>query len=383
MPLAMKILYIPLIILCLSAVWFYWYAVYASLDLFSKPATIDPDFHPPLSILKPIQGLEADEYEALASFCRLDYPEYQIIFAARDHDDPALAVVKRIMEEFPHLDTELVISTDSIGANQKVNNLANTLPFVKHSLLLISDSDIHVNPDYLRHIVQPFKSSSVGVVTCMYRSPATGPVAELEGMGISTDFHAGAMAARKLEGMTFAFGSTILMRKETLEAIGGFASVADYIADDFLLGNLSAAAGYEVVLSDYIVDHPIPSQKLSEMLRHQTRWNRSIRASRPWGYTGLIFTHGTAASLLLLLISGGSIFGWAALVVVWASRLAMGWVAGVHCLKDPTAKKRLWLIPARDLITFLLWCYSFIGKTIEWRGRKYILKKGGKMVPLE
>ncbi|HKV41994.1 MAG TPA: bacteriohopanetetrol glucosamine biosynthesis glycosyltransferase HpnI [Blastocatellia bacterium] len=371
-----------LLALCLSAVWFYLFSIYAALDLFSRPCKVAPDFHPPISILKPIRGLDESAYENLASFCRQDYPTFQIIFGVMDDEDPALTVVEQIIRDFPLADISVVSSSNTIGANLKVSNLANMESRAKYPLLLISDSDIRVGRDYLIRVVQPLRDPENGVVTCMYRSRLLGWAASIEALGISTEFHAGVMAARKLEGMYFALGSTILIRHEALKAIGGFPSIADFLADDFLLGYLPAHAGYKVVLSDYVVEHVLGTETFHDLFKHQTRWSRSTRISRPWGYIGLVFTHGTVSSLLLLLASRGSAAGWIVLAVTWSVRLATGWLIGGRLLKDPVARKLLWLVPIRDIISFALWVYSFIGNTIEWRGQRFKLTRAGKLVPL-
>jgi ceramide glucosyltransferase len=371
------------LMLCFSAVWFYAYSIYAAADLFSSVQPIDPDFSPPISILKPIRGLDTHAYENLASICRQDYPLYQIVFGVRDEQDPGLEVVRRIANDFPQIDIRIVTSRRLIGANLKVSNLANMVAEASYPLLLISDSDIRVGSDYLRRVVAPMRDPGVGVVTCMYRSIVSGWAAIIEALGVSTEFHAGVLTARKLEGMKFALGSTILMRKAALEAIGGFRAVADYLGDDFLLGNLPARAGYSVVLSDYVVEHVLDPENFADLFQHQTRWARSTRASRPWGYAGLICTYGIATSLLFLLATHGSRLGWAVLSVTWGARLAMGWIVGSRYLKDSVASRYIWLVPLRDLISFIVWCYSFVGDTIEWRGERFKLVKGGKIVRLE
>jgi ceramide glucosyltransferase len=371
-----------LLLLSLSATGFYCYAIYAAIDFLGRPNPIDPDFHPPITILKPICGIDSDAYETLASFCQQDYPEYQIVFGVRDEQDAAVEVVQKIIHNFPDVDIQLVVSDRTIGTNFKVSNLANAQVEAKHSILLIADSDIRVEPDYLRRVIQPMRDPTVGVVTCLYRSLTQGWIATIEALWISTQFDPSVLVAWKLEGIKFAFGSTIVIQKAALEAIGGFPAIADYLADDFQLGKLPAEAGYKVVLSDYVVEHVLPTASLADSLKRQTRWARGTRVSRPWGYLGLIFTHGTATSLLLLLTTQGSILGWSALGITWSTRLVMGWVVGVRCLKDPVAKKFLWLVPLRDLISFALWCYSFVGNAIEWRGRRLRLIKGGKLVPL-
>lgn len=375
-----------LLILCLAAVSFYCYTIYAARAFFNQPHRINQGFHPPVSILKPICGLDSDADENLASFCQQDYPEYQIIFAVLESEDPSIEVVQKIIHNFPDLDIQLVVGDASgdlsqriIGTNLKVSNLANAVTEAKYDILLIADSDIRVGRDYLRRVIQPLQDSDVGVVTCLYRSLAQGWVAILEAIGTTTEFHGGVLVSNQLEGIKFALGSTIVIRTLALEAIGGFPVIADYLADDFQLGYLPAQAGYKVVLSDYVVEHVLASSTLADSIKRQIRWTRCIRVSRPWGYLGLIFTHGTTASLLFLIATGGSIFGWAVLGITWITRLVMAWVVGVKILKDSLAKKFLWLVPLRDIISFTFWCYSFVGNTIEWRGRRLRLTKGGKL----
>lgn len=371
-----------LLMLCLSAIWYYCYTIYTTIDFFSHPSQVDPDFHPPITILKPICGLDIDAYENFASFCRQDYPKYQIIFSVLNEQDPSVEIVKKIIHNFPEIDICLVVSTRTIGTNLKVSNIANAEAKAQYSLLVLADSDVRVGSDYLRRIIQPMRDPAVGVVTCLYRPLVRGRVAILEAVGISTDYQANVLVARKLEGMKFALGPTIVLRRTALVAIGGFLAIADYLADDFQLGYLPAQAGYKVVLSDYVIEHAIATTSLIDLIHRQSRWACCVRVSRPWGYLGLIFTHGTAISLLFLIATVGSSLGWAVLIVTWVTRLTMGWVVGVKSLQDPVAKKFLWLIPLRDLISFALWCYSFVGNTIEWRGRRLKLTKDGKLVPL-
>jgi len=376
-----------LLILSLSAVLFYCNAIYAGLAYLRSPHPSDRDFQPPVTILKPICGLDRDAYENLASFCQQDYPDYQIIFAVLESEDPAIELVHKIIHYFPDLDIQLVVgdtcpelSQCTIGTNRKVINLTNAAPLAKHDILLIADSDIRVGGDYLQRVVQPLEQANVGVVTCPYRSSPQGWVTILEAIGTATDFHAGVLVSQQLEGIKFALGSTIVIRKDVLDAIGGFSAIADYLADDFQLGNLPARLGYKVVLSNYVVDHVLSTSTLTDSLQRQIRWGRCIRVSRPWGHLGLIFTYGTITSLLFLIATDGSVLGWVVLVITWLARLAMGWVVGVRCLDDLVAKQFLWLVPLRDLISFAIWCYSFWGNGVEWRGQRFKLTKGGKLV---
>ncbi|NDJ24835.1 glycosyltransferase [Nostoc sp. B(2019)] len=379
----MAIISVLLLILCLSSVLFYCYGIYAAIAFLNYPHPITPEFHPPVTILKPICGVDSDAYENLASFCQQDYLEYQIIFAVRDRQDPGIEVVEKIIQQFPDTDIHLVVSDRIIGANLKVSNLANAVTAAKHEILIIADSDIRVGTDYLQRVIQPLKDEGVGVVTCLYRSLAQGWVTTLEALGTATDFHAGVLVSNQLEGIKFAFGSTIVIRKQVLELIGGFGAIADYLADDFQLGYLPAQAGYKVVLSDYVVDHVLATSTLVDAIQRQIRWARCIRVSRPWGYLGLLFTYGTVTSLLLLITTRGSVLGWTGLMITWLMRLVTGWVVGVKVLNDSVAKKFLWIIPLRDLIHFAIWCYGFVGNTIEWRGQRLKLIEAGKLVAIK
>jgi len=374
-----------LLILCLSAIWFYSYASYVGIVFFRRLLPpLDQKFHPPITILKPICGIDSDAYENLASFCQQDYPQYQLIFAVLEREDPGIEIVQKVIHDFPDLDIQLIIgeATTTIGANRKVSNLVNAFTKAKYDILVIADSDIRVGRDYLQRVIQPLKAENVGIVTCLYRSLAQGLVATLEALGTATEFQAGVLVSRQLEGVKFALGQTIVIRKNVLEAIGGFTAISDYLADDFQLGYLSAQAGYQVVLSDFVVEHVLATTTLVDSFKRLIRWARGVRVSRPWGYLGLIFTHGTATSLLFLIATGGSTLGWVVLATTWTIRLIMAWIIGVNILNDPQAKKIIWLVPLRDIISFAIWLYSFMGNTIEWRGRRLKLTKSGKLVQI-
>ncbi|QDL11094.1 glycosyl transferase [Brasilonema octagenarum UFV-E1] len=380
--LSLTIIHFLLFILCISAVLFYCYGIYAAFAFFHHPHLGKLNFHPPVTILKPICGKDDETYNNLVSFCQQKYPNYQIVFCVRDPLDCGIPVVKQIIHEFPELDIELVVCEDIIGTNPKVSNLANGVTKTKHEILIIADSDIRVGIEYLQRIIQPLEDKSVGVVTCLYRSVAKGWASILEAVGTATDFHAGVLVSNQIEGIKFAFGSTIVIRKEVLDEIGGFGAIADYLADDFQLGYLPTQADYKVVLSDYIVDHVLASSTIADSIQRQIRWARCIRVSRPWGYLGLIFTYGTVTSLLLLIATGGSTIGCAVFAITWLMRLVMGWVVGVIYLQDSGVQKFFWIVPVRDVIGFLIWCYSLFGRTIEWRGRRFRLIKGGKLVEM-
>ena len=368
------------VVWCLVAIFYAGLGIYSAIDFLSQPKQVTPEFHPPVSILKPLCGLDSNTYENLASFCRQDYPDYQIIFGVQDPLDPVVPVVKQLIQDFPAVKACLVISDRTIGTNLKISNLANAQTEAIHPILLISDSDIHVGSDYLMTVVQPLSSPSVGVVTCMYRSVVQGGVVDFEALGISTELAPTTLVSRKLSGMNFGIGATVVIRDSVLDAIGGFQSVANYLHDDFHLGRMPANAGYQVVLSRYVVDHQLDTQGFIELIQHQTRWNRGIRVCQPLGYAGQIFTFGTVASLVSLLTLQASPLGWFVLGVTWLSRLALAWMIGVQVLKDPVVKKLFWLVPLSDLLRFALWCYGFVGDRVKWRGRTLKLTRNGQLI---
>ena len=371
---------LPLIlILCLSAVLFYTYGVYTAIIFLRDSPPINPEFHPPVTILKPLCGIDQGTYTNLASFCQQNYPQYQIIFGVRSSTDPSIEVIEKLIQQFPEIDINLLVKDQIIGANLKISNLANAVTMAKYDILLIADSDIRVGSEYLKTVIQPLQDQKVGVVTCLYRSTAQGIATILEAICTATDFQAGILVSKQLEGIKFALGSTIVIRKTTLAKIGGFAVVADYLADDYQLGYLPTQIGEKVVLSNYIVEHGLGHSSLLDSINRQIRWARCIRVSRPWGYGGLIFTFGTISSLLLLITNSGSIFSWLVFSITFLMRLIMAWLIGVKLLNDSVTKKYFWLIPIADIVRFIIWCCGFFGNTIKWRGTKFKLVKDGKL----
>ncbi len=383
----------PFLFLSLAAIVYYSFAIYAATQFFQSNAApadhtadhADPAteaFCPAVTILKPVSGADSQSYANFASFCQQTYPVYQIIFGVQDQADASIPVIQQLIQDFPHLDIQYVVSDRIIGPNLKVNNLANALALAQHGILFLADSDIIVGPDYLQRVVAPLHDPAVGVVTCLYRSLAQRRIAAFEALSLATEFLPSVLVARQLEGMTFALGATIALRRSVLDAIGGFAAVADYLGDDFQLGNLPALAGYRVVLSDYIVDHVMATSTWAEFFQHQTRWARGNRFSRPNGYRGLIFTYGTVSSLLFWALTQASPWGWLVLGVTWMLRYAMAGLIGVIYLQDSVAQTGLWLVPLRDFVSFAVWGYSFLGDTIAWRDRQLRLLPGGKLIQL-
>jgi ceramide glucosyltransferase len=367
--------------ICLSACGYYVFAVSCARSFFRRPVQYNDGFTPAITILKPLCGLDSGAYENLVSFCRQSYPDYQIVFGSDDEADPALIVARGIACDFPERDIRVVVHRGPRTPNPKVGTLAAMAAEASHGLLLVSDSDIRVDEGHLRRLVAPMADPWVGIVTCLYRSGAEGFAGNLNALGLSTDFQPAVLVARRVEGITFGLGSGILIRRAALDALGGFAAVADYLSDDYLLGLLSVRAGYRAELAPEVVRHELGRLTLRSVLDHQMRWNRGIRSVRPLGYAGLLFSQGTPASLLLLAVTWPSRAALALSATTLALRLAMAWVIAVRHLGDEPARRSFWLVPLRDLLGFVLWLGAFFGNSVVWRGRRFRLTPSGRLVP--
>ena len=336
---------------------------------------------PPVSLLKPLRGAETGLETCLGSFFQLKYPRYELLFAVRTHDDPAVEVVRRLRARFPGVRAQLLVTGEPPYANAKVFSLEALAKAAAYDLLVVTDSDTKVAPDYLDSIALAFAEREVGVVTHPYRGVAGGDLwSRLEALGMTTEFMAGVVVAERLEGMKFALGPSMAVRRSCLTSIGGFAAMKDYLADDFVLGAWAARAGWKVLLLPQVVEHLATAQGFLTSFRHRLRWNRSSRFSRPAGYIGQGFTYGLVWTLLFTavapwplnlatLIAGCVLRGSLALVLAWR-------------LNDPTVKHYLWLIPLQDVLSWVSWIGGFLGKTIEWRGERYVLCDGGRFEPL-
>jgi ceramide glucosyltransferase len=316
-------------------------------------------------------------YAAFRSHCLQDYPDYELVFGVADGDDPAVALVERLRREFPERRIQLLLCPQVLGTNLKVSNLVQMLPYAQHEYLLVNDSDIRVPPDYLQQVMAPFAEPHVGMVTSLYRAATSKRLASrLEGLGISTDFSAGVLAARQLEGIHFALGATLAFPRRSLAAIGGFEPLLDYLADDFELGARIAGAGYEVVLSDVTVDTHLPDYTLRAYWQHQLRWGRSTRDSRRWGYLGVALTFGLPWALIALVLTHGVKWAWALVATAAVVRFAMALFVGKHIVGDPRIPGDLWLLPLRDVLGLIIWAASYAGHTIAWRGDRFVLENG-------
>jgi ceramide glucosyltransferase len=331
-----------------------------------------------VSVLKPLRGTDPEMYESFRSHCVQDYAEYEIIFGVSDANDPAIQLVEQLKAEFPQRAIRLLVCRENLGTNTKVSNLAQMVPEAHHEYLLVNDSDIRVEPDYLRRVVAPLTNPKIGLVTCLYRGVANSTFgSRLESLGISTDFGAGVLVAQTVEnGIRFGLGSTLAFRRRDLQAIGGFESIVDYLADDYQLGSRIAALGLEVKLSDVVVETFLPHYTLRDFVAHQLRWARTVRDSRFWGYLGLGLTFGVPWAATALILSRGAAWAWALFAYTATMRVVAAVVVGNMVLKDRQVLRSLALIPLRDLVALLVWIVSFTGHEIVWRGDRFRLENG-------
>jgi ceramide glucosyltransferase len=333
---------------------------------------------PPVSILKPLKGTDPEIYQSFRSHCLQDYPEYEIIFGVSDPNDPAVASVRQLQSEFPALSIRLIVCHRTLGANVKVSNLAQMLAEARYQYLVVDDSDIRVEGDYLRRVMAPLANQKVGMVTCLYRGVAAATLgSRIESLGIGTDFCAGVLAARQLEGgLKFGLGSTMAFRRSDLEKLGGFESFADFLADDYELGRRIAGLGLEVRLSDVVVETNLPAYRVPEFLSHQLRWARGVRDSRSGGYFGLVLTYGLLWSCALVAASRGALWAWVLAGTALFLRAAVALVVGKSVLRDRQLLRQLWLLPLRDFVAVGVWIVSLAGHTVSWRGDRFELKNG-------
>lgn len=349
-----------------------------------RRTTVLPDHAPPVTILKPVKGIDEDSFENFASFCRQEYPLFQLVFAVASEEDPVLPVIRRLMAEFPDNDIDLVVDERKYGPNYKVCNLMNAYQRAKHGLIIICDSDIHVGPEYLRHVCAPFADPKMGLVSSLYRSSRVrGTPTALEAMGFTVEMMPNVMVARALEGLTFALGASMAVRREALDAIGGFAALVDYLADDYQLGNKICRAGWRLELSDYIVESVMKEETLSHVFSRQLRWYRTMRVSRPGGFAGFGVAQPFPAAFMALFVSGCSLPGVTAALLLYAVRSLNALLFSRCYLRDHLFPRWLWLLPIRDLLAFVKWVLSFLGDRVQWRGHYYRILPDGKMIDLE
>ncbi|MGH9844400.1 MAG: bacteriohopanetetrol glucosamine biosynthesis glycosyltransferase HpnI [Blastocatellia bacterium] len=373
----------PLLAASAGGLVYYVLAVWAARKLRQARAA-EPEIAgaPAISLLKPLRGAEPELERHLESFFRQDYPSFEILFAVRHATDPAVAIVERLTARYPRVATCLIFTGEPPYANAKVYSLEKMSEAARAGILVITDSDTSVSRDYLRQMAAAFAPERVGAVTNLYRGVSGADLwSRLEALGMSTEFMAGVVVANHLEGMKFTLGPSMAIRRDCLRAIGGFAAIADYLADDFVLGHWSAEAGYEVALSTHVVNHHATALGFMGSLKHRLRWNRSSRFSRPAGYIGQGFTYGLPWALILFLVAP-SWWSGCLLLAVLAARLWLAFELAVPLLEDRDALRRLWLIPLQDVLSFATWAGGFMGREIVWRNERYRLLEGGRFMPV-
>lgn len=347
---------------------------------FRPQVTSSGTFRPAVTILKPVCGLDVALYENLRSFCHQDYPQYQVVFGVQHVADPAIPVIERLIAEFPNIDIALIVDSRVAGANLKVSNLDNMYRAAKHDFLVIADSDMRVNEKYVATVVAPFADSQVGAVTCLYKgTPAKGPASLLGSMFINEWFLPSVLVSAKIREIRFCFGATMAVRRHLLDMIGGFKALSHYLADDYMLGKLISAHGYKVALSGYVVENVVLEKTLKELLQHELRWARTVRTVEPLGHAFSFVMYGVPLALVAALmvdLTFDSEWFEQALVLLAVSLRVWMHVAVRRKLALPKDHS-LWLVPVRDILCFVVWGASFLGRRVAWRSRTVVVRRDG------
>jgi ceramide glucosyltransferase len=364
-----------LLLLALAPFVYYVIAIIAALRFFSILPPAPSDFLLPVSVLKPVRGLDRETYENYASFCAQEYPEFEVLFCVSDREDPAVPVIERLIHDFPGRSIRLLIGSEPLGVSDKVNKLCRMVRESRYKVIVVSDSDVRVQPDFLRAITAPFRDPKIGGVTCLYRGLTDGSLAaDLEALGNSTDFSPGVLTAWLFGDLDFMLGAVMATTKDRLAEIGGFESIVNHFCDDYELGNRIAARGHRIELSPIPVAVVYPAETLADAFRHQLRWNLSIRYSRPWGHFGLLFAQGLAWSIFAAAIAPSVELGVAYLAAYAILRLAVAWVTGIWGMQDSLPWRKAWLLPPRDFMAFIVWLASYFPQRIHWRDQEFYVR---------
>ena len=369
-----------LLLLGIAAIPFIYYllAIFSSWRFFRQPERApDRAYTPPVSILKPIRGLDPDAYENLASFCRQDYPAYEMIFCVDPDDDTVRPVVEKLQRDFPEREIRVLLGSGRVASNDKVAKLARMAAEARHETVVISDSDVRVVPDYLRAMTAPLRDERVGAATCFYVHTDLQTFADrLQTVGMMSDFYAGILVAWQLEGIKFALGPSIATTRERLAGFGGYAAIENSPGDDLLVGRLIAEQGYEVRLLRYAVSTVSDYASMNDLLQKRMRWIVVMRHMRPWGHLGLLLTQGLPWSIMAVAVHPTLAVAAGYLGSYFAIRAAMTWVIGVHGLRQRGLWAQMILIPVWDGVAFFIWLTSFLRSTIRWRGADYYIREG-------
>jgi ceramide glucosyltransferase len=338
-----------------------------------------PKFAPPVSLLKPVHGVDFASQINFESFCSQNYPEYEILFCVNRMDDPAVPLIRQASRDFPQIPIRILSDAPKLGSNQKVNNLILLASEAKHEIIVQSDGDVRVSPDYLKNVVAELSDPAVGVVSCFYRGVAEKNFwAELETVGAASDFFAGALVANLPGEVTFALGASVATTKTWLAKIGGYEALADLLADDYEIGNRVHKAGGKVLLSREAVWTMYPAQTFKSFWEHQVRWARTVRLVRPASFFGLVITHGLPWCVLAVMVTPSAWIGVGFLGAYLLLRSLMAWTVGVWGVQDEVLRRKLWLVPLRDAIHFAVWLAGFTSNRVKWGGVEFAIE-GGKM----
>jgi ceramide glucosyltransferase len=364
---------------------YYCLAIYSGLVYFRrlrKLPPLDRSFSPAVSILKPVRGLDHHAYENFASFCGLDYAEYEILFAVADADDPIIPVIEKLHEDHPTQAIRLIVGVEQLGLTLKTNSLVRLAREAAHEFLVINDSDVRVEQDYLRDVVAPFADPKVGCVTAFFRSMTEGGFAtDVDAVGVPTDSSASTLVARTLGSLDFALGWTMATTKTHLAEIGGFESLVNHHSDDFALGNEIFKRGYRIELMRKPVWMVFPRETLRDFFNHELRWSILLKNLRPSGYAAMAMTFGLPWAVLVALVVPSLTVALSYFAAYLALRLTVAWTIGVWGLQDPVVRKKIWLVPIRDALNFCVYLASFFSNTVRWRGVAYRVQ-GRSFVPL-
>ena len=362
-----------LLVLLLGSIVYCILAMTGAAAWLAKRTAELPEF-PPVSVLRPMAGVEDNTEPNLRSIFEQRYPAFEVLMAVHEESDPAVPVAKRVMADYPNIPAQLIIAGPSPFPNAKVWSLRALLPHAQNEIFVMSDSDILIAPEGLRTVISELSRPRVALVSCPYRAVGRGFWSKLEAIGLNTEFIAGILTARLLSGMDFAVGCTIATRKTELEAIGGLEYLQRYLAEDFMMGRLMRQRGRKIMLSRCIIEHHIGNGGFRRSWRHRLRWARSTRRSRRVGYWGELFTKNTAIALILLAVAPGA-WGFALIALVF--RAGMDAMMGLWVLNDPLMARYWWLLPIEEILSFIAWVLGFFGKTLTWRGRKLVVARDG------
>lgn len=367
-----------LLLAALAPFGFCLFALFAARKFFASAPLSHGDASeslPPVSILRPIYGLDREAYENFASFCRQEYPEFEMLCCVSDETDPAIPVIRKLIADFPQRKISLLVGSEPLGVSDKVNKLARMAKEARHDVLIVCDSDVRVEPGFLRAVAAAFADPTVGGVTCLYRGLTDGSLAaDLEALGNSTDFAAGVLVARALSSVDFMLGAVMATTKARLAEIGGFEAFVNHFADDYELGNRIARAGHRIELSPFPVSIVYPRENFVGAFRHQTRWYSSIKHSRPWGHIGLLFSQPLPWTILAAIIAPEAWISAAYVAAYLFLRFWMAWAVGVEGMRDDLVRRKFWLLPLRDAFAFVSWIASFLPRRINWRGQQFYVR---------